>query len=116
MRKKYKTPVNIRKYNANWRKKNPGYPQAYRERNREKLKQYFRTLYKIKKELSQSGATRPKPQGCEICGDGPTVVFDHDHKTDKFRGWLCHRHNRAIGLFHDSIEELRKAADYLECA
>ena len=39
--------------------------------------------------------------------------LDHDHATRKFRGLLCHRHNLALGLFHDSIGELQNAINYL---
>ena len=59
---------------------------------------------------------------CAICGIHQSKIKgrnraldqDHDHLTKKARGLLCERHNRAIGMFGDSIELLRKAADYLE--
>ena len=40
-------------------------------------------------------------------------VIDHCHRTDRFRGWLCHRCNRGIGCFSDDIEKLERAVDYL---
>jgi len=40
-------------------------------------------------------------------------VIDHDHKTEKFRGWLCHNCNRGLGVFDDDIEILYRAIDYL---
>ena len=40
--------------------------------------------------------------------------FDHSHKTGLMRGIVCGGHNRGLGLFRDSPEELRAAADYLE--
>lgn len=35
---------------------------------------------------------------CQICGNVPKrgLDQDHDHKTGKTRGWLCHRCNRAL--------------------
>ena len=40
--------------------------------------------------------------------------LDHDHKTEKFRGWLCKKCNTGLGNFGDSIEGLKKAIRYLE--
>ena len=41
-------------------------------------------------------------------------VLDHDHKTKKFRGWLCHKCNRALGHFNDDEKILLKAIKYLK--
>lgn len=42
------------------------------------------------------------------------LAVDHCHGTGKVRKLLCHNCNRALGLFKDKPELLRKAADYLE--
>lgn len=42
------------------------------------------------------------------------LAVDHCHDTGKVRKLLCHNCNRALGLFKDKPELLRKAADYLE--
>lgn len=39
---------------------------------------------------------------------------DHDHVTEQFRGWLCHKCNLGLGNFADSIERLEKAINYLK--
>lgn len=64
---------------------------SYRQRQNEKL------------------ACRPCPNKCEVCDSSQSanrdgkhrMHFDHDHKTGKFRGWLCGSCNRAIGLAND---------------
>lgn len=43
-----------------------------------------------------------------------SLDLDHNHKTGKIRGLLCRRHNSAVGFFRDSLEELKKAVEYLK--
>lgn len=42
------------------------------------------------------------------------LCADHDHRTGVVRGLLCHRCNKALGLFDDNPENLESAAQYLE--
>jgi len=52
--------------------------------------------------------------GCGICGRSDRGLhIDHDHKTNKFRGVLCHECNRGLGYFGDSLEGLQRAMVYL---
>ena len=55
---------------------------------------------------------------CAICGgvstDGRRLAVDHDHITKDVRGLLCQPCNVGLGVFGDSPEVLRLAADYLE--
>lgn len=56
-------------------------------------------------------------EGCWICGTGRKtrrLHIDHNHKTEKIRGLLCHRCNRGLACFRDNPERLRNAAVYLE--
>lgn len=60
--------------------------------------------------------TRPCPDRCEMCGGLPTkrgLHLDHDHKDNRFRGWLCHYCNTNLGRFGDSIAGLENAIFYL---
>lgn len=55
---------------------------------------------------------------CAICGTkepGGRGQFhaDHNHKTFKPRGVLCHKCNVGLGHFNDSPELLQAAIDYL---
>jgi len=61
---------------------------------------------------------------CYLCGSDGFLIgknnhterraVDHDHKTGKVRKLLCHNCNRALGLFKDNSELMRKAASYVE--
>jgi len=50
---------------------------------------------------------------CESCGKAGPVVMDHNHKTGKFRGLLCHQCNVGIGFFKDEPKLLLAAINYL---
>ncbi len=56
----------------------------------------------------------PKPESCNICGSMARIVFDHDHATGKFRGWLCNECNAILGYSRENPITLRKLAEYLE--
>ena len=60
---------------------------------------------------------------CAICGksnfpmksiSSGCLVVDHNHKTNKVRGLLCHNCNRALGLLQDNTETLENAINYLK--
>ena len=55
---------------------------------------------------------------CECTIDSKRVktsfAVDHNHITGKIRGLLCNQCNRALGMFDDSVNVLRKALNYLE--
>jgi hypothetical protein len=64
--------------------------------------------------------TRQCPDVCECCGGPPngkkSLALDHDHITGLFRGWLCAKCNRGIGLIGDDISAARRVVVYLERA
>jgi hypothetical protein len=72
---------------------------------------------KWRKRNGVPDAERPEPPYCEICGraphEGKSLCIDHCHKTGKFRGWLCHACNLALGNLGDSVENLQSAIKYL---
>lgn len=53
---------------------------------------------------------------CPICGIRPKRQFDidHDHETGLFRGLICHRCNKGLGLLGDTIEGVQNALNYLQ--
>lgn len=51
---------------------------------------------------------------CAICGATDDLNADHDHRGDGYRGTLCGRCNRALGLLRDQIPLFLNAIKYLE--
>ena len=92
---------------ARIRRGTPEYQAASRLRTRK---------YKEKRKQEQEQiAGRPRPRSCEICGEFHLrIVFDHCHESGIFRGLLCDRCNKTLGLVHDSEVLLRKLAQYLD--
>ena len=50
----------------------------------------------------------------KICSDKEKFPVDHDHKTKKVRGILCHVCNKGLGCFYDDISKLESAIKYLQ--
>ena len=65
-------------------------------------------------QTKESKAGRARPVQCEICGSIGKICFDHDHRTGKFRGWICVRCNSALGMAMDNSELLLKMSEYLK--
>lgn len=62
--------------------------------------------------------TRPQPHSCECCGRPRAthrrLDLDHEHASNRFRGWLCNTCNRGIGLLGDTISGVKRALRYLK--
>jgi hypothetical protein len=97
--------------------------RAYYAANRETIRAKQRAYYVANREtLRRKGVskpTRPCPEKCEVCGQKSLngrrrLSCEHDHATGRFRGWLCHACNTALGNVKDSPTILRALAAYLE--
>ena len=96
--------------------------QIFRRENCRACENY---LNKIRNELRNKHGMPSEDYSCPLCGGSVETLtkaggeragywaLDHCHKTEKFRGWLCHLCNRALGCFKDNPETLKKAIDYL---
>lgn len=74
-------------------------------------------LARGRRQRGLPAATRPSPALCECCGSSPgkrALNLDHCHITGDFRGWLCNRCNRGIGLLGDDLRSILRAAAYLQ--
>jgi hypothetical protein len=122
-----------------WRERNVNHRKQHYQENRDRIlsksKDYYKNnpdahrnyLLKTKYGITLEEYNRllEKQNGvCAIChqksntvdkrsGKIKMLAVDHNHKTGKIRGLLCEVHNRALGMFHDDIGELKSAIDYL---
>lgn len=69
---------------------------------RERMSEAYKTFWR-----SRTGK-------CPLCGRRAALVRDHDHVTNKTRGYICGRCNSGIGFLGDTVESLRRALAYLE--
>jgi len=115
-------PFEINKSNRKWRKKNQNKIKEYNKKwanthkdyLKEKRKKDHKRDYIKKLNLKIEKAGRNKPENCEICNRGGRICFDHNHKTGKFRGWICYRCNLALGLLDDNKTLLLNMINYLK--
>lgn len=75
------------------------------ERNRSRV---------FKQNVKRAGRPPPKDSRCERCQNVRKLRFDHDHKTDKFRGWICNACNCAMGVLGDDIAGMRATILYMQ--
>jgi hypothetical protein len=61
--------------------------------------------------------TAPEGSRCNICNkiqdENNKLVFDHCHKTNKFRGYCCNSCNRSLGVLGDDVNGLINVINYL---
>lgn len=90
--------------------------QAYRMTEQYKAASRIRVArFKAKQAAEREAiAGRPKPDLCEICNTNEfRIVWDHCHTAGHFRGWICDRCNRVLGLVKDNANLLQQLAQYL---
>lgn len=110
------------------------YQKAYSQANRARLNEQQSQRYhgnpdlRIRTRLRRLGIPvtdtlveqiRLHPGVCDICsapGDGRwgELAIDHCHTSHTYRGMLCSSCNRALGMFKDDPETMRKALSYLQ--
>ena len=101
-------------------KANGNYPRSECKecgKKQEKIRKELNKLYK--KPLPESGyccpiCTRTYEQIKNLGNRHGGWCIDHDHVTEKFRGFLCHDCNKALGFFKDNTKLLESAINYLK--
>ena len=85
-----------------------------------------RRLRREREKIKKSTPPPPKDHICPICkrtaeeaqGRGGKKlgpwVYDHSHETKRFRGYLCHDCNRALGSFGDDVDTMLRGVEYLK--
>jgi|SRR3989344_6989218 len=99
-----------KKYLNNWRKK----------KGKSQIRNYnLKSYYGINSE-DYLNLLKLQQNKCAICSKIISkynkikhFYIDHNHKTGKIRGLLCHNCNCAIGYFKDSPQLCSKASEYL---
>ena len=112
-------PIKAAADTLNWRKVNPEHQKRLTVRWRKANSAHYKTIkcelskaWALRKQVAQAG--RPRPELCEICDLPGKICFDHCHVTGKFRGWICHKCNLALGHAADNPDTLMKLAKYLK--
>jgi hypothetical protein len=97
----------------------------YRDNKHSVCKKCSNEILKELNRIKRNQGDCPKPADglCECCKQDPTKfdpprkwIWDHDHESEKFRGWLCNICNLSIGQLGDSVEGLMNAVRYWERA
>jgi hypothetical protein len=106
--------------------KDKAYRKIYNSKNQDKIKKYaLKRCFKI--SIEEYNNLWQKQNGvCALCGNPETVMYsngkitklralavDHDHKTGRIRGLLCHFCNVGLGHFKDDKNLLLKAIEYI---
>ena len=100
--------------------------REWRNRNPEKAKSHdLKKMYGIRLEQYEALAQQQN-HVCAICqqpeksldkdGGPRKMPVDHCHETGKVRGLLCTPCNRALGMFRDDANLLKRAIEYLHKA
>jgi hypothetical protein len=84
----------------------------------ENRKRGIKHKYNLTEEIYDQMVLRQNGK-CAICfnypkSSYPKLYIDHDHKTGKLRGLLCHTCNSGVGMLKDDKTILQSAINYLD--
>ncbi len=89
-------------HNKHWTERNKQNYDPIKERDRQLRKNFGITLEEYNELWRLQGGV------CAICNQesDKALHLDHNHKTGKNRGLLCHNCNRALGFLGESLETI----------
>lgn len=100
-------------YSSWYQKKNPEKAEAYRDANKDRMREY-RLQRKYGIGLDEwNGMFQSQAGRCAVCQRPLPLLVDHDHLTGRVRGLLCNDCNLALGFLNDSPERALSLAEYL---
>lgn len=118
-RKEYAARQYLKNRDKQWKNpdgswKKPGSPEKRNEWSRRWYHSNKDAVSERRKEkIRQLREQRTGP--CPICQSIEVLVWDHCHRTEEFRNYICQSCNLALGHARDNPQTLRKLAEYLEC-
>lgn len=89
-------------------RKNECKPCGYQKRK----EAYIKDIYGISKDVYDTRMASSNI--CAICKTEGELHYDHCHTTGDFRGLLCPKCNKGLGLFQDNTDNLTEAINYLK--
>jgi hypothetical protein len=108
--------ANVKRWQQENKEHLHAYRKEYRQRRRiEEREAYLRRTFGIT-QADYEAILEMQRGGCAICGKEPGKIslhVDHDHESGEVRGLLCVGCNNALGQFHDDLQLLARASDYL---
>ena len=72
--------------------------------------------FQVRRKLQKAHGPAGSCVICDMLGiknSEASIFLDHNHKTLKFRGWLCSGHNNAVGQFKDDPLAMIMGIKYL---
>lgn len=116
-RREYDQKRHLTSKRTTWRTK-------WKEENKDKVRAWKRASYRrndnpllrrAKHQLRREArAGRPQSITCELCGRKCKTLYDHNHGTGQFRGWLCVKCNTMVGFIENNRDLVKRMIQYIE--
>ena len=137
IKRRTEKPEQVKAAIDNWNKKNAervketsrAYTEKHKEERNKTSKAWRESNPERNRYLTRKARGLPDPEYptpdskiCERCnkleskmvnGEPQALSLDHDHTTNKFRGWICDNCNTGMGKLGDTSKDCFEAACYI---